>query len=63
MSSFTNLQCNRPNPQKPSVVKRNGIWLARVDHPQEGHLVAGAFTLPDAYTLAERLAAQIGTAA
>lgn len=59
---MSNLQQNRPNPHKPSIVKRHGIWLARVEHPRDGHLVAGAFTLPDAYALAERLGQHVESA-
>lgn len=60
---FFNLQCNRPNPAKPSVVKRNGIWLARVDHPTEGHLVDGAYDLPEAFAKAVNYAAMVTQAA
>ena len=58
-----NLQMHRPNPQKPSIVKRNGVWLARVDHPTEGHLVDGSLNLPDAYAKAVNYANKVGDAA
>lgn len=46
------LQMNRPNPAKPSIVKRHGVWLARVQHPVDGFIVDGALTLPEAYAKA-----------
>lgn len=58
-----NLQCNRDNPAKPSIVKRNGIWLARVDHPTEGHLVDGAYDLPTAFAKAINYAAMVSNVA
>lgn len=63
MSTFgNNLQLNRPNPQKPSIVKRHGVWLARVQHPTEGFKVNGALDLPDAYAKAVNYANDVAKA-
>lgn len=56
---MSSLQTDRPNPAKPSVVKRNGVWLARVVHPTEGIQVDGALTLPDAFSKAVNYANKI----
>ena len=49
---MSNYQCERPNPLKPSVVKREGYWLTRC-YSEDGRYVSdGSTTLQGAFAKA-----------